>query len=267
MGGSRDDATSAPIEGFIEAVDPAGALVASDFDGTLSAIVKEPSAARPLPGVLDQLARLTKLVLAVAVISGRSEADLRRFLPVAGVLLLGDYGRPAPGSAELAAVRDFTTEAEAIAATVPGVWVEAKPGSAAVHFRANPVARDPLLRELAPVARRHGLEVRPGRLVLDVIPAGWDKSLALERLVNELQPAGVAFSGDDTGDRGCFTYLSTLERPHLVIGVASPEAPADLFEHCDVVVDGPEGNVAVLSRLASGWARRAQGRAGRGPAG
>src|SRR5579859_6499352 len=91
---------AALVERFIGAVEPAGALVATDFDGTLAPIVNEPGAARPLPGVLELLTRLTALVMAVAVISGRAEADLKRLLPVPGLRLLGDYGRRSATAAE-----------------------------------------------------------------------------------------------------------------------------------------------------------------------
>lgn len=260
----QDSSQFAAVDRFVDAVDASRALVATDFDGTLAPIVKEPASARPLTGVLDQLTGLAELLLAVAVISGRAESDLRRFLPVPGLRLLGDYGRPPATEAEAAELREFNAQAAAAAAKFGGVHVEPKPGSTTVHFRENPTAGEALMGELERVARHHGLEARVGRLVIEVVPAGWDKSIALQRLVAELDPAGVVFSGDDRGDRGCFTYLSTLDRPHLVIGVASREAPADLFEACDVVVDGPEANAAVLSRLAAGWGRRAPGREGRG---
>ena len=255
------------VDAFAETVEPARALVVSDFDGTLAKIVPDPGAARPLPGLVAVLARLTELVRAVAVLSGRSEADLHRLLPVPGLRRLGDYGHPPPGPAEQAALRAFNAEAETVIAGVGGLRIEAKPGSTSVHFRGNPEAGDRLLLDLAGVARRHGLQARSGRLVVEVLPRGWDKSLALRALVAELDPAGVVFAGDDAGDEGCFTYLSTLDRPHLLIGVASDEVPPGLFEHCDLVVDGPDANAALLSRLAAEWGRRARGRAGRAPAG
>jgi trehalose 6-phosphate phosphatase len=255
------------VDRFVEAVEPARALVATDFDGTLSPIVHEPGAARPLPGVVEQLTRLTGLVMAVAVISGRAEADLKRLLPVPGLRLLGDYGRQSATAAEAAHLRAFNAEAQATAGRFDGVRVEAKPGSTSVHFRDNPAAGEALLTELQQRARSHDLEARAGRMVVEVVPAGWDKAAALRQLVTELEPVGVVFSGDDRGDRGCFTYLSTLDRPHLVMGVASPEAPADLFASCDLVLDGPEANAQVLSRLAAGWDRRARGREGRGSGG
>lgn len=255
------------VDRFVEAVAPDTALVATDFDGTLARIVPTPGEARALPGALETLTALVELTCAVAIISGRSEKDLHRLVPVSGVRLLGDYGRPAPGPDDRAALERFNVEAAAAARSFAGVRVEAKAGSSSVHFRANPAAGEQLLTALAPLAAAHGLEARRGRLVLEIVPAGWDKARALQALIDELRPRAAVFAGDDTGDRGCFTYLSTFEGPHLVIGVSSPEAPPDLFEACDLVLDGPEANLSVLRRLAMGWARRARGRAGHGPGG
>src|SRR5437899_1421320 len=49
---------------------------------------------------------------------------------------------------------------------------------------------------------------------------------------------------------------SGLALPRLAVGVWSPEAPADLFERCDLVVPGPVGATAVLQEIVE-WARNA----------
>ena len=51
--------------------DPAHAALCLDFDGTLSAIVEDPVAARPWPGVPELLTELSTRFARVAVISGR----------------------------------------------------------------------------------------------------------------------------------------------------------------------------------------------------
>ena len=72
---------------------PERAALFLDFDGTLSAIVSEPVAARPLPGVPALLARLASMVGLVAVISGRPNSFLGQVLETPpGVLLVGLYG-------------------------------------------------------------------------------------------------------------------------------------------------------------------------------
>src|SRR5206468_12961816 len=53
---------------------PAG--LATDFDGTVSPIVSPPEAARPLPGVEASLNRLVDQLAVVALVSGRTVADL-----------------------------------------------------------------------------------------------------------------------------------------------------------------------------------------------
>ncbi len=51
--------------------DPRRALIALDFDGTLSPIVADPAAARPHPGAIDTLRRLAPLAGTLAIITGR----------------------------------------------------------------------------------------------------------------------------------------------------------------------------------------------------
>src|SRR5438270_324090 len=83
---------------------------------------------------------------------------------------------------------------------------------------------------------------------------------ALADLVAATSAGGVVFLGDDYGDRGCFDYLAGLDRPHLAVGVASEETPAEVFAHCDLIVEGPSGAAEFLSRLVE--AARARGHAG-----
>jgi hypothetical protein len=52
-----------------------------------------------------------------------------------------------------------------------------------------------------------------------------------------------------------FDYVSRLEIPHMCVGVNSPEAPAGLFDRCDVVLSGPEEAAALLNEIVE-WAFR-----------
>ncbi len=232
--------------------------MASDFDGTLADIVDEPDRARPLPAALDALRALRDAVAAVAVISGRGQADLERLVDLSGVRLLGDYGQPATGPPDPALAR-FHPTLQALIDPIPGSRLEVKPGALAVHFRQRPAAGAEVLQALARPAAEAGLEVRPGRMVVEILPRGWDKSRALEALVTETGCQGVVFLGDDYGDRGCFEYLAGLQLPHLGVGVASAETPPEVFAACDLVVEGPRAAAGFLSELAR--AARARGRA------
>jgi trehalose 6-phosphate phosphatase len=247
------------IERLLGTVHPARLLVASDFDGTLAEVVPDAGAARALPQALAALEALVGVVGAVALISGRAQPDLERVVDVPGLLLLGDYGQPAGGPPDPGLARFRRAVGPALAA-IPGTRLEVKPGAVAIHYRERPEAGPAVLAAVAGPARAEGLDVRRGRMVVEVLPAGWDKSRALARLLEETAAGGAVFLGDDFGDRGCFEYLARQGRPHLAIGVASPETPAEVFAACDVVVAGPAGAAAALSRLAR--AARARGRAG-----
>lgn len=236
-------------------VHPSRLLVASDFDGTLSEIVGEPDRAHLLPAALDALHDLRATVAALAVISGRAQADLERLVDLEGVRRLGDYGQPAAGPPDPALAR-FRPELEALLEPVAGARLEVKPGALAVHFRERPAAAAEVLRAVAVPAAKAGLEVRPGRMVVEILPRGWDKARALQALVAETACQGVVFLGDDYGDRGCFEYLARLELPHLGVGVASAETPAEIFAACDLVVEGPQAAAAFLSELATAARRR-----------
>jgi hypothetical protein len=50
-----------------------------------------------------------------------------------------------------------------------------------------------------------------------------------------------------------FDYVSSLDIPHMCVGVSSPEAPRGLFDRCDLVVSGPDEAAALLKEIEE-WA-------------
>jgi trehalose 6-phosphate phosphatase len=243
------------LSAALAGVPPDRLLVASDFDGTLAPIVAEPERARMLPEARSALERLVPLVLRVAVLSGRPTAVLERQVGIEGVLLLGDYGLVEADAEERRALDRFNREAARLLARQRGVRLESKPGSTSVHFREAPELGPSLGPLLEPLVLAAGLRWRPGRMVVEVMPARADKGGALRRLVEQLRPGGVVFAGDDTGDQPAFELLASLPLPHVALGVRSPEAPPEVFAACDAVVDRPQAAAAFFSRLAA-WAGR-----------
>jgi hypothetical protein len=62
----------------------------------------------------------------------------------------------------------------------------------------------------------------------------------------------VLFAGDDVGDLSAYDAVDELRAagvPGLTICSDSPEGPEQLRERADLVVDGPEGIVAMLEGL------------------
>ncbi|MHB2024632.1 MAG: trehalose-phosphatase [Mycobacteriales bacterium] len=250
--------------------DPARALIALDFDGTLAPIVTRPADARPLPGALEVLTALAGRVLRLAVISGRPVREVVRLgglAAVAGIVVVGNYGleryaegrlavaEPDPGiAAARPLVQRLVREAPA------GVHLEDKGPALVVHTRpaADPVTAWKALTEpLARIAAEHSLELLPGRLVLELRPPGTDKGRALGELVSATGCAAVCFAGDDVADLPAFRVVSQLRGSGgiagLTVAASSEETPPELLRAADLAVAGPAGVITFLRALLAGW--------------
>lgn len=238
---------------------PRRAGVLTDFDGTLAPVVDDPAAAVALPGTVEVLQRLTDRFALVAVVSGRPTSFLAARLG-AGLRLSGLYGLEevsgdgvvvAPAAAPWAAV------VEAVAARAGaelGPVVEPKGLSLTLHFRAAPEREGAIRRWAEAEAARSGLVVRGAKASVELHPpVDADKGTVVDALGAGLD--AVCFLGDDVGDLPAFDALDRLAARgvHTArIAVRTEESPAAVLERADLVVEGPEGALAVLTRLAGG---------------
>ena len=247
--------------------EPARALIATDFDGTLAPIVADPREARADPGAVGALRELAGVVGTLAVITGRPAAEaveLGGFEGVPGLIVLGHYGLErwedgaltGPGDLPgVEAARERLPGVLAGAGAPEGVWVEDKGSALAVHTRraADPVGALAAVKgALAGLAADVGLVVEPGRLVIELRPPGMDKGAALTALVAERKAGPVLFAGDDLGDLAAFAAVRALRgegHPGVTVCSASGEV-SELAAEADLVVDGPGGVAALLSWLA-----------------
>ncbi|MFD5794398.1 trehalose-phosphatase [Streptomyces diastatochromogenes] len=252
---------------------PRTAVIGLDFDGTLAPIVADPEQARAHPDAVPALTALAPKVASVAVVTGRpAEVAVRHggFAGVPGLehlVVLGHYGAerwdaatgtvtappPHPG---VAAVRAELPGLLDRVGAGHGTWIEEKGRAVAVHTRRadNPEAAFEALRDpLADLATRHGLIVEPGRLVLELRPPGMDKGVALLDHARTTRAECVVYAGDDLGDLPAYATIEKLRSdgiPGLLICSGSTEV-TELAERADMVVDGPEGVVALLRALAA----------------
>ena len=250
--------------------DPAHAVVALDYDGTLAPIVAVPSQAVPAPGAVAALLVLGAQVGTLALVTGRSAqtvVELGGLHEVPGLVVLGQYGTQRwsagaltsaaalPGVAPVRAALPGLLAGQADLAA--GAWVEDKDLALVVHTRACVDPAGALARLTDPVTRlaqEHGLQVHPGRYVLELRPPGFDKGRALLALCDPA-PSAVLFAGDDLGDLAGFDAVEQLRAggvPGLLVCSGSDEGPAALRERADLVVDGPRGVVALLAGLLDG---------------
>jgi trehalose 6-phosphate phosphatase len=251
--------------------EPARAVLALDYDGTLAPIVDRPEDAVPAPGALQALARVARSVGVVALVTGRPAgqvvelAGLDQAPDLLSLRVLGQYGLqrwdartrridsppPLPGVDEARRQLD-----ELLRGAPDGVAVEDKEQALVVHFRraADPdAALDRLRDPLVDLARRVGLEPHPGRRVLELRPPGFDKGGALTGLIEQHDARAVLFAGDDVGDLPAFVAVERARESGVagvLVASGSDEGPPQLAERADLVVDGPAGVVELLDRLA-----------------
>ena len=218
-----------------------------DYDGTLS-----PIAARPELATLPQAARAALARLSarqpVAVLSGRGREDVAALVGLPEIYYAGSHGfdiagpPPAPGEPPLRhEVGEGVPERVARAAGqlrgelggIPGLLVEPKRFSIAVHFRLADERELP--RITAAVDRivaagagggAPGWRRTAGKKVLELRPdIRWDKGRALLWLLGRLgldaADAVPLYIGDDETDEDAFTALATRHG----IGILVAEAP------------------------------------------
>jgi trehalose 6-phosphate phosphatase len=244
----------------------------SDIDGTISNITSEPDAAFVSALAQRILAGLSDRLTLVALVSGRSIAQMRRMVPVEGLALVGNHGLEewigtAPRIFEDAVpFLGPLTEAESyLRRHLPNAQyvLENKGPTVAVHYR---LARDPdlareaLLDTLACCPATRGLVLKEGRRVIDLFPPIlMDKGRAVRRLIQASGVVGAVYLGDDLTDVDAFQELAHLRAAGryrcLLVAVGSDEAPPEVAGAADCVLGGVDEVISflelTLARLAS----------------
>ncbi|WP_169719326.1 trehalose-phosphatase [Desulfovirgula thermocuniculi] len=245
-------------------------LVMCDYDGTLVPLAPTPEQVKPPPELLDVLDRLARAAgKAVAVISGRRLADLRKMLPVGGLFLAGCHGAELMepgGKVELltdpeiaAAIEDLEKRARECVAGHEGFLIENKSFSLALHYRlaSPPVAAKVLKRfagELKALPAGENLQLLWGKKVLEVRPRGVHKGKAVSYLRRKFPRAVPVYLGDDITDEDAFAASSegfavlVGERPRPSRARFHLASPRDVLAFlgylagCNLVTYGSTGN-------------------------
>jgi len=250
---------------LIEALRPhlSGALIATDFDGTLAPLVLNPDESRPADGAVEALTALAAAGAQIAVITGRDARTVVRLGgldAVPGLIAAGLYGMETWSAGKLASPPTPTAIEKlrerlppVVAAGDPALWIEDKRLSLVVHARraADPAAalaeREPAITALADEL---GFEVHPGSGVLELRLPGFDKAGALGKLAEGRE--AVLFLGDDLGDLPAFAEIRRLREAGVrafSVGVLASGADG-VPDASDVELPDPHAVVALLSALA-----------------
>jgi trehalose 6-phosphate phosphatase len=260
---SAGDATSRPTAIEALAAQPAAGALVLDFDGVLAPIVEDPETSAMPELAAASLACLAPSLGTVAVLSGRPASFLTGRVQVPGIRLLGSYGMEevkdgngqlSPAAAGwLAAIGSAREELADLLGTLPGVRIEAKPVSVAVHWRQAPdreAAAARVGRATAQVAAATGLRLEPGKLVFELRPPiDVDKGSAVAALIREARPAVTVYAGDDLGDLPALGVVRDAGGYCLAVDHGAETDPR-LLAAADEVLVGTDGFAEWLAELA-----------------
>lgn len=211
-----------------------------DVDGTLLDLATAPDMVATPCGLVRDLERLHgELKGALALLSGRAIADLDRLLSPLRLATAGQHGAELRVDAEAAIERlaavDLSVaqrrQLDALVERHPGVFIEDKGLSIAVHYRAAPEAAAALARTLNQLAAADSrLGLQRGHCVIEIKPRGTTKGTALLELMrhpafHQRMPIAV---GDDLTDEDAFSAALSLGGRALRVGTAGLANPAEV---------------------------------------
>jgi len=224
-------------------------LLAFDFDGTLAPIVNRHDDAR-IPQPVAARLRLLAQLLPVAIVSGRSVADVQARLDFEPRFIVGNHGAENPFGSHgtdapiiLDGVRQ-RLRAHAAELALAGVLVEDKQHSIALHYRLAP-DREVAHRQITALLHSLPSDIRVfgGKMVVNVAAADApDKAQAVLGLVRHAQAQAAVFVGDDLNDEPVF---ASAPASWLTVRVGRDD-PAS---HARFGLDGFDEVAAMLDRM------------------
>jgi trehalose 6-phosphate phosphatase len=249
--------------------DPARAAILTDVDGTLAPIAARAEEATVPAAAREALARLSGRFGLVGCVSGRQADEARRLVGLDDIAYAGNHGlelllpgdeSPRPDPSLLGREREA---AAFIAGLDPGTLrggglrLEDKGPIQALHWRGadDEAHAEGCAHEIAVAAGQAGLEPRWGRKVLELRPVGGGgKDAAVGSLLTGGRLRAAVYAGDDRTDLDAFRRLRELTASGELttaacVGIVSPEAPPELPEESDLIVDGPAGWLGILEWL------------------
>lgn len=202
-----------------------------DMDGTLIELAETPEGIHVDDSLLDLVWRLHQACDgAVALVSGRTLADLDRRVGGMSLAMAGQHGlerRSAGGQVQAqvmpsAAKEKIAQHVAPLVARHPGLLLEDKGLTLAIHYRQAPQLASYVHRTLRNLVDRlkDGLYLQAGKRVVEVKPSGFDKGTAIEQYMQEPPFRGrkPVFVGDDVTDEHGFAVVNRLQGLSVKVG-------------------------------------------------
>jgi trehalose 6-phosphate phosphatase len=229
-----------------------------DIDGTLLDLTPTPREVWVPPGLAKTLNRLVeKTSGALALVSGRSLNDIDLIFAPEQFPAVGGHGAEMRLSTDSEAVavhappmdKELKRRLAAIARLSPGILLEDKGYSLALHYRLAPHAERAIYEAISLIRAdlpNAPIEVLPGKCVYEIKHSGFNKASGVTELMNHEPFKGrrPIFIGDDVTDESVFAIMSDFDGVAFSVGRRAQgvaghfDEPRDVREWLARLVDG-----------------------------
>jgi trehalose 6-phosphate phosphatase len=203
-----------------------------DIDGTLLDLAPTPREVWVPPGLADTLTRLlARTSGALALVSGRSLNDIDLIFAPEQFPAVGGHGAEMRLSTESEAVathappmdKELKRRLAAIAKLSPGILLEDKGYSLALHYRLAPHAEKAIYEAVSLIRAdlpNAPIEVLPGKCVCEIKHSGFNKASGVLELMTHAPFKGrrPIFIGDDVTDETVFAIMPDLNGLAFSVG-------------------------------------------------
>src|SRR5580693_4993951 len=228
-----------------------------DIDGTLLDLAPTPREVWVPPGLAKTLSQLhEKTSGALALVSGRSLNDIDLIFAPEQFPAVGGHGAEmrlaADGDAAVSYAPPMDKELKrrlaAIAKLSPGILLEDKGYSLALHYRLAPHAEKAIYEAVSLIRAdlpNAPIEVLPGKCVCEIKHAGFNKASGVLELMKHEPFKGRRpfFIGDDVTDESVFAIMPDLDGLSFSVGRRAKgvaghfDAPSDVREFLAHLLD------------------------------
>ncbi|ANW06184.1 trehalose-phosphatase [Bradyrhizobium icense] len=228
-----------------------------DIDGTLLDLMPTPREVWVPPGLAKTLNRLlVRTNGALALVSGRSLNDIDLIFAPDQFPAVGGHGaemRIEPDSEAVAAHappmdKELKRRLAAIAKLSPGILLEDKGYSLALHYRLAPHAEKAIYAAVSLIRAdlpNAPIEVLPGKCVCEIKHSGFTKASGVRELMTREPFKGRRpfFIGDDVTDESVFAIMPDLDGLAFSVGRRATgvaghfDAPSDVREFLTHLLD------------------------------
>lgn len=247
-----------PQDESLDAVPVPGALVPHlnecalllDIDGTLLDMAPTPREVWVPEGLAETLKRLHERTSgALALVSGRSINDIDLIFAPQSFPAVGGHGAEMRLSVDNESVassappmdKDLKRRFAAIAKLSPGILLEDKGYSLALHFRLAPHAEKAIYDAVSAIRAdlpNAPMEVLPGKFVCEIKPSGFTKATGVLELMTHEPFKGrrPVFIGDDVTDETVFAIMPDMNGQAFSVGRRAQGVAGHFDEPRDVRV-------------------------------